>query len=185
MAERERSHTRGGVFVPRSQILSASDVHRALVRMSHEVAERNRGLEDVVLVGLQTGGVPLAARMAALLAEAEGIVVPVGTLDVAFYRDDIGLRPVLPEAVTDIPCDLTGRVVVLVDDVLFTGRTVRAALNALGDFGRARTIQLAVMVDRGHRDLPIRPEDVGKDLPTRRDEMVDVSEDGVVIGSLQ
>ena len=185
MAERERSHTRGGVFVPRSQILSASDVHRALVRMSHEVAERNRGLEDVVLIGLQTGGVPLATRMAALLAETEGIVVPVGTLDVAFYRDDIGLRPVLPEAVTDIPCDLTGRVVVLVDDVLFTGRTVRAALNALGDFGRARTIQLAVMVDRGHRELPIRPDYVGKNLPTRRDEMVDVSEDGVVIGSLQ
>jgi pyrimidine operon attenuation protein/uracil phosphoribosyltransferase len=185
VAERERSHTRSGVFVPRSQILSATDVHRALVRMSHEVAERNGGLEDVVLVGLQTGGVPLATRMAALLAEAEGITVPVGSLDVAFYRDDIGLRPVLPEAVTDIPCDLTGKVVVLVDDVLFTGRTVRAALNALGDFGRARTIQLGVMVDRGHRELPIRPDYVGKNLPTRRDEMVDVSEDGVVIGSLQ
>jgi pyrimidine operon attenuation protein / uracil phosphoribosyltransferase len=185
VAERERSHTRGGVFVPRSQILSASDVHRALVRMSHEVAERNGGLDDVVLVGLQTGGVPLAARMAAQLAETEGIAVPIGTLDVAFYRDDIGLRPVLPEAVTDVPCDLTGRVVVLVDDVLFTGRTIRAALNALGDFGRARAIQLAVMVDRGHRELPIRPDYVGKNLPTRRDEMVDVSEDGVVIGSLQ
>lgn len=185
MAERERSHTRGGVFVPRSQVLSASDVHRALVRMSHEVAERNGGLDHVVLVGLQTGGVPLANRMAALLAEAEGIAVPVGTLDVAFYRDDIGLRPVLPEAVTDVPCDLTGQVVVLVDDVLFTGRTVRAALNALSDFGRAQAIQLAVMVDRGHRELPIRPDYVGKNLPTRRDEMVDVSEDGVAIGSLQ
>jgi pyrimidine operon attenuation protein / uracil phosphoribosyltransferase len=185
VAERERSHTRGGVFVPRSQVLSAADVQRALVRMSHEVAERNGGLDDVVIVGLQTGGVPLAMRMAVVMREAESAEVPVGSLDVAFYRDDIGLRPVLPEAVTDVPCDLTGKVVVLVDDVLFTGRTVRAALNALGDFGRARAIQLAVMVDRGHRELPIRPDYVGKNLPTRRDEMVDVSEDGVVIGSLQ
>ncbi len=186
MAERERSHTRplGGVFVPRSVVLGADDVQRALVRMSHEIAERNGGLEDVVLVGLQTGGVPLAQRMANVLKEAEGTDVPLGTLDVAFYRDDIGLRPVLPEAVTDIPVDLTGRVVVLVDDVLYTGRTVRAALNALGDFGRARAIQLAVMIDRGHRELPIRPDFVGKNLPTSREEMVDVSEDGVAIGTL-
>jgi len=111
--------------------------------------------------------------------------VPVGTLDVAFYRDDIGLRPVLPEAATDITMDLTGQVVVLVDDVLFTGRTVRAALNALSDFGRARAVQLAVMVDRGHRELPIRPDFVGKNLPTRREEMVDVSEEGVLIGMLE
>ena len=185
MAERERSHTRAGVFVPRSQVLSADSVHRALVRMAHEIAERNGGLRDVVLVGLQTGGVPLARRIAATLSDVEAVTVPVGTLDVAFYRDDIGLRPVLPEAVTEVPCDLTGKVVVLVDDVLFTGRTVRAALNALGDFGRARIIQLAVMVDRGHRELPIRPDYVGKNLPTNRDEMVDVSEDGVMIGSLQ
>jgi pyrimidine operon attenuation protein/uracil phosphoribosyltransferase len=185
VAERERSHTRGGVFVPRSLVLSAADVQRALTRMAHEVAERNGGLDEVVLVGLQTGGVPLARFMADVLLEAEGVEVPVGTLDVAFYRDDIGLRPVLPEAVTDIPVDLTGQVVVLVDDVLFTGRTVRAALNALGDFGRARAVQLAVMVDRGHRELPIRPDYVGKNLPTSRDEMVDVSTDGVVIGMLR
>ena len=185
MAERERRHTRGGVFVPRSQVLSAADVHRALVRMAHEVAERNGGLDDVVLIGLQTGGVPLARNIAETLCGAEGVDVPMGTLDVAFYRDDIGLRPVLPEAVTEIPGDLTGKVVVLVDDVLFTGRTVRAALQALSDFGRARSVQLAVMVDRGHRDLPIRPDYVGKNLPTRRDEMVDVSEDGVTIGTLQ
>lgn len=184
MARRERSHTRGGSFVPRTQVLSAADVHRALVRMAHEVAERNGGLDDVVLVGLQTGGVPLAARMAEALARAEGVEVPVGTLDVAFYRDDIGLRPVLPEAVTDIAMDLTGRTVVLVDDVLFTGRTVRAALNALGEFGRAQMVQLAVMVDRGHRELPIRPDYVGKNLPTKRDELVDVSGDGVVLGGL-
>ncbi len=151
--------------------------------MAHEVAERNGGLDDVVLIGLQTGGVPLASRMAAVMHEVEGVEVPVGTLDVAFYRDDIGLRPVLPEATTDIPVDLTGRVVVLVDDVLFTGRTVRAALNALGDYGRARAVQLAVMVDRGHRELPIRPDYVGKNLPTRREEMVDVGEDGVAIGT--
>ena len=187
MAERERSHTRplGAVFVPHSQVLSASDVQRALTRMAHEVAERNGGLEDVVLIGLQTGGVPLAERMAAVLAEAEGVQVPVGTLDVAFYRDDIGLRPVLPEAATEIPVDLNAMVVVLVDDVLFTGRTIRAALNALNDYGRAKAVQLAVMVDRGHRELPIRPDFVGKNLPTRREEMVDVGEDGVWIGTLE
>ena len=188
MAERERSHTRplGGVFVAHSQVLSAADVQRALTRMSHEIVERNGGVEDVVLVGLQTGGVPLASRMAETLRQIEGTAkVDLGSLDVAFYRDDIGLRPVLPEAVTDIPVDLAGRVVVLVDDVLFTGRTIRAALNALNDFGRARSVQLAVMIDRGHRELPIRPDYVGKNLPTRREEMVDVGEDGVWIGTLE
>jgi pyrimidine operon attenuation protein / uracil phosphoribosyltransferase len=187
VAERERSHTRplGGVFVAHSQVLSAPDVQRALTRMSHEVVERNGGVSDVVLVGLQTGGVPLATRMAANLAQIEGDDVPLGSLDVAFYRDDIGLRPVLPEAVTTIPGDLAGKVVVLVDDVLFTGRTIRAALNALNDFGRARSIQLAVMIDRGHRELPIRPDYVGKNLPTRREEMVDVGDDGVWIGTLE
>ena len=187
MAERERSHTRplGGVFVAHSQVLTAGDVSRALTRMSHEIVERNGGTEDVVLIGLQTGGVPLATRMAETLREIEPTELDVGSLDVAFYRDDIGLRPVLPEAVTDIPCDLAGKVVVLVDDVLFTGRTIRAALNALNDFGRARAIQLAVMVDRGHRELPIRPDYVGKNLPTRREEMVDVGGDGVFIGTLE
>jgi pyrimidine operon attenuation protein/uracil phosphoribosyltransferase len=153
--------------------------------MAHEVVERNGGIEDVVLIGLQTGGVPLATKMAANLRQIEGEEVPLGSLDVAFYRDDIGLRPVLPEAVTQVPCDLAGRIVVLVDDVLFTGRTIRAALNALNDYGRARSIQLAVMVDRGHRELPIRPDYVGKNLPTRREEMVDVGEDGVWIGALE
>ena len=186
MAERERSHTRplGGVFVAHSQVLSPADVQRALTRMSHEVVERNGGVEDVVLVGLQTGGVPLAARMAEILGQIEGVTLPVGCLDVAFYRDDIGLRPVLPEAVTDIPMDLDGKVVVLVDDVLFTGRTVRAALDALADHGRARAVQLAVMIDRGHRELPIRPDFVGKNLPTRRDELVMVTSDGVALGEL-
>jgi pyrimidine operon attenuation protein/uracil phosphoribosyltransferase len=139
---------------------------------------------DLVIVGLQTGGVWIAERLARIIGEVGGEDVVTGTLDVAFYRDDIGLRPVLPEATTDIPVDLTGRTVVLVDDVLFTGRTIRAALNALGDYGRARAVQLAVMVDRGHRELPIRPDFVGKNLPTRRDEMVDATESGVVIGDI-
>jgi pyrimidine operon attenuation protein/uracil phosphoribosyltransferase len=184
VAERERRLTlpRGGVFVPRVQVLAAEDVHRAVVRIAHEIVERNRGLENIVLVGLQTGGVPLAYRIAAVLEEMGGTSLPVGTLDVAFYRDDVGLRPVLPEASTDIPFDLTGRIVILVDDVLFTGRTVRAALNALADYGRAQAVQLAVMVDRGHRELPIRPDYVGKNLPTRVDEQVDVSAEGVMLG---
>jgi pyrimidine operon attenuation protein / uracil phosphoribosyltransferase len=187
VAERERSHTRplGGVFVAHSQVLSAADVSRGLTRMSHEILERNGGLQDLVLIGLQTGGVPLATRMAETLRQIENADLELGSLDVAFYLDDIGLRPVLPEAVTDVPSDLAGKVVVLVDDVLFTGRTIRAALNALNDFGRAKAVQLAVMVDRGHRELPIRPDYVGKNLPTRREEMVDVGEDGVWIGTLE
>ncbi|MHB8243971.1 MAG: bifunctional pyr operon transcriptional regulator/uracil phosphoribosyltransferase PyrR [Acidimicrobiales bacterium] len=164
--------------------MDADGVSRALRRIAHEVIERNHGLEDVVVIGLETGGVPLAERLVRVLTEIEGMTVPFGSLDVAFYRDDIGLRPVLPEEVTNIPLDLTGRTVVLVDDVLFTGRTVRAALDALADHGRARAVQLAVMVDRGHRELPIRPDYVGKNLPTRRDELVDVTADGVSIGDL-
>jgi pyrimidine operon attenuation protein/uracil phosphoribosyltransferase len=183
VAERERSHTRGGVFVPRAVVLSSADVQRALTRMAHEVAERNGGVDDVVLVGLQTGGVPLATRMAQLLSEVEGASVPVGSLDVAFYRDDIGLRPVLPQAVTEIPCDLTAKIVVLVDDVLFTGRTIRAALNALSDWGRPQSVQLAVMVDRGHRELPIRPDYVGKNLPSSQSEAIVATLEGVWIGT--
>ena len=186
MAERERRTTPpyGGVFVPRTRIMDAEAVRRAITRIAHEVIERNAGLEDVVVVGLQTGGVPLARQLADELERIEGTEVPVGTLDVAFYRDDIGLRPVMPEAVTNIPVDLGARVVVLVDDVLFTGRTIRAAMDALTDFGRPRAIQLAVMIDRGHRELPIRPDFVGKNLPTRRDEAVDVHEDGVDLGDM-
>ena len=188
MAERERRITPpyGGVFVARTRVMDADDVQRAIWRMAHEIIERNHGLDDVVLVGLQTGGVPLAERLAeALDADRGRRASPVGTLDVAFYRDDIGLRPVLPEAVTDIPSTSTGATVVLVDDVLFTGRTIRAALDALTDYGRPRAVQLAVMVDRGHRELPIRPDYVGKNLPTRRDEVVDVSDDGVDLGEMR
>ncbi len=190
MAERERRLTRpyGGVFVARTQVMAADEIQRAIRRMAHEILERNHGLEEVVLVGLQTGGVVIAQAIAESLADIEGDdhdgPVPVGTLDVALYRDDIGIRPVLPEEVTEIPVDLDGRDVVLIDDVLFTGRTIRAALDALTDFGRPRTVQLAVMVDRGHRELPIRPDYTGKNLPTRRDELVDVALDGVWLGEM-
>jgi pyrimidine operon attenuation protein/uracil phosphoribosyltransferase len=167
--------------------MSGDDLRRAITRIAHEIVERNHGLDDVTLVGLQTGGVPLAHKLAQELERIEGAnrAIPTGTLDATFYRDDIGLRPLVPEAVTEIPDDLTGRTVVLVDDVLFTGRTVRAALNALNDYGRPRAVQLAVMVDRGHRELPIRPDFVGKNLPTRRDEVVDVSDDGVNLGEVR
>jgi pyrimidine operon attenuation protein/uracil phosphoribosyltransferase len=164
--------------------MDATAVQRAVWRMAHEIIERNKGLEGLVLVGLQTGGVRLAEQLADALEAIEAVRAPVGTLDVALHRDDIGLRPVLPEAPTDIAFDLTSRVVVLVDDVLFTGRTVRAALDALNDFGRPRAVQLAVMIDRGHRELPIRPDYVGKNLPTRRDEVVNVHEDGVDLGEM-
>ncbi len=186
MAERERRNTPpfGGVFVPRSQVLDAGDVRRAVWRMANEIVEANRGAESVVLVGLQTGGVALAHALADALDRIAGERPEVGTLDVAFHRDDIGLRPVLPQAPTDLDFDLDGTTVVLVDDVLFTGRTIRAALDALHDFGRPRAVQLAVMIDRGHRELPIRPDYVGKNLPTRRDEIVDVTLDGVELGEV-
>ncbi len=164
--------------------MDSEDIRRAIWRMAHEIIERNQGMAEIVLVGLQTGGVLLADALATALEEIEGTRPRTGTLDVAFYRDDIGVRPVLPEAVTDITFDVSGKVVVLVDDVLFTGRTVRAALDALTDYGRARAVQLAVMVDRGHRELPIRPDYVGKNLPTRRDEMVDVTLAGVELGEM-
>jgi len=186
MAQRERplAPPHGGVFVARTEVMSADDVRRATTRIAHEIIERNHGLDGVVLIGLQTGGVWLAQAIADAIARIEAVTLPLGTIDVAFYRDDIGMRPVMPEAVTDISVDLTGRTVVLVDDVLFTGRTIRAALNALSDYGRAKAVQLAVMVDRGHRELPIRPDFVGKNLPTRRDETVDVTADGVRIGDM-
>ena len=187
MAERERRITPpyGGVFVARTRVMSRDDLNRAVWRMAHEIIEHNHGLERVVLVGLQTGGVPLAHKLGTALEQIEGEAPPVGSLDVAFYRDDIGLRPVLPEAVTDLPADLDGATIVLVDDVLFTGRTIRAALDALTAYGRPRSVQLAVMVDRGHRELPIRPDYIGKNLPTRRDEVVDVGPEGVELGEMR
>ena len=186
MAERERRQAPpyGGVFAARTRVMDRDDLQRAVWRMAHEIVEANHGVDDVLIIGLQTGGIPVAEALASALTSIEGHEVAVGSLDVAFYRDDIGLRPVLPEAVTDIPGSLDGRTVVLCDDVLFTGRTIRAALNALSDYGRPRAVQLAVMVDRGHRELPIRPDYVGKNLPTRRDEVVDVHADGVDLGEM-
>jgi len=161
-------------LVHRTGVFDAGDLRRAHTRIAHEIVERNRGADDVVLVGLYTRGVAIAHRLAAAIAEFENVEVPVGALDVAFFRDDIALRPVTPAGPTEIPVDVTGRTIVLVDDVLFTGRTVRAALDALTDLGRPQSVQLAVLVDRGHRELPIRPDYVGKNLPTSLDEDVRV-----------
>jgi pyrimidine operon attenuation protein / uracil phosphoribosyltransferase len=187
VADEEGVPTRpdGRVFHAQATVLSADDVRRALVRIAHEIVERNQGTDKLVIVGLANGGVPLATSIGTLVSEIAGAIVPVGTLDIGLYRDDVALRPVIGIARTEIPVDLTGRTVILVDDVLFTGRTVRAALDALADHGRAIAIQLAVMVDRGHRELPIRPDYIGKNIPTRRDELVDVSLDGVVLGTLE
>jgi len=157
----------GGSFVFRTAVFDADDLRRAHTRIAHEIVERNHGADGVVLVGLYTRGLAIARRLAAAIERFEGVTVPVGALDVAFYRDDIGLRPVQPLGPTEVPVDVGGRVVVLVDDVLFTGRTVRAALDALTELGRPRAVQLAVIVDRGHRELPIRADFVGKNLPTR------------------
>ena len=164
------------------RVLSGDDVRRATTRMAHEILERNRGLDGVVLLGVHTGGVWLAERLAAEIGRIER-PVPVGAIDASLYRDDIGMRPVHPAGRSAIPTGLDGATVVLVDDVLFTGRTVRAALDAVADYGRPRAVQLAVMVDRGHRELPIRPDFVGKNLPTSRDEDVQVGPEEVVIVS--
>lgn len=162
------------------QVLSADDVRRATTRMAHEIIERNQGLDGVTLIGIQTGGVWLADALGSEIARIES-EIPVGSVDASLYRDDIGLRPVSPASVSDIGFDVDGATIVLVDDVLFTGRTVRAALDALGDYGRPKAVQLAVMIDRGHRELPIRPDYVGKNLPTGADENVSVTIDGVTI----
>jgi pyrimidine operon attenuation protein / uracil phosphoribosyltransferase len=166
--------------------MNADDIRRATTRVAHEIVERNGGIDNLALIALQTGGVAFAHALAQDLQRIEGTEVVLGTLDVANFRDDAGVRSMVPSTVTDIPFDLTGMRVVVVDDVLFTGRTVRAALNALNSHGRAESTQLAVMVDRGHRELPIRPDYVGKNLPTRRDEQVavDVTK-GVTIGDVQ
>jgi pyrimidine operon attenuation protein/uracil phosphoribosyltransferase len=188
-----------GLFVARSHdpsavdpgdaatVLTSADVRRALTRIAHEIVERNHGADRIVLIGLQNQGDVLARRLAAAIEQFEGVTIPVGALDVSFYRDDIGLRPVRPAGPTDVAFPIDGRIVVLVDDVLYTGRTIRAALDALTDLGRPRAVQLAVLVDRGHRELPIRPDFVGKNLPTHVTEDVQVTvtdtgaDDGVVL----
>jgi len=168
-------------------LMDAADVARALRRIAHEIAERNRGTAGLVVVGIHTRGVPLAERLAGALAEAEA-PVPVGELDITLYRDDLDRRPTTRVGTTRMPGSIDDRVVVLVDDVLFTGRTVRAALDCLADLGRPRRVELAVLVDRGHRELPIRADYVGKNLPTSSSERVSVhlaevdGEDAVLIG---
>jgi pyrimidine operon attenuation protein/uracil phosphoribosyltransferase len=156
-------------------ILAAEDVRRAIARIAHEIVERNRGLDDVVLVGMRTRGVPLAERLARAIQEFEGRAVPVGALDIGLYRDDIPAMELRAQIKpTELPTGIDGKRVVLIDDVLYTGRSIRAALDALIDFGRPASIQLAVIVDRGHRELPIRPDYVGKNIPTAADEDVQV-----------
>lgn len=156
-------------------VLGPDEIRRALTRIGHEILERTDGASDVVLLGIPTRGVPLAHRLAARLDQTEGVRVPVGSLDVTLYRDDLRLRPARTLGHTEVPgSGIDGRVVILVDDVLYSGRTVRAALDALGDIGRPRAVQLAVLVDRGHRELPIRPDYVGKNLPTAKREAVRV-----------
>ncbi|NOK60263.1 MAG: bifunctional pyr operon transcriptional regulator/uracil phosphoribosyltransferase PyrR [Chloroflexi bacterium AL-W] len=156
------------------QILSADDIRRAVTRIAHEIAERNEGVHNIVLVGIRRRGVPLAHRIASTMADFEGTKVPVGVLDITLYRDDLALRNPAPIVrSTDIPFDVSSRTVVLIDDVLYTGRTIRAALDALSDFGRPERIQCAVLVDRGHRELPIRADFVGKNVPTSRDEQIE------------
>ena len=156
-------------------VLDSDDVARALTRISHEILERNKGAEDLLLLGLHTRGVPLAKRIAAKIEQVEGTAVPVGSLDVTRYRDDLRSQPTRSPHKTQLPASgLDGRIVVLVDDVLFSGRTIRAALDALNDLGRPASVRLAVLVDRGHRELPIRADHVGKNLPTARSERVTV-----------
>jgi pyrimidine operon attenuation protein/uracil phosphoribosyltransferase len=157
-------------------VLDARDITRALTRISHEILERNRGADDLVLLGIPSRGVPLAERIAERMALVEGVSVPVGSLDVTMYRDDLRLKPARTLMPTDIPAGgIDGKTVVLVDDVLYSGRTIRAALDALTEVGRPKAVQLAVLVDRGHRELPIRADFVGKNLPTSLAERVRVS----------
>jgi pyrimidine operon attenuation protein/uracil phosphoribosyltransferase len=170
------------------QIMTADEIRRATIRLSHEIVEKHAGTDGLVLIGIQRRGVPLARRVAAAIAEHEGVVIPVGALDITFYRDDLSLvaqQPVVKGTV--LPTAIDGKTIVLIDDVLYTGRTIRAAMDALVDFGRPQAIRLAVLVDRGHRELPIRADHVGKNVPTSREEQVRVhveeidGEDGVEI----
>jgi pyrimidine operon attenuation protein/uracil phosphoribosyltransferase len=169
-----RDDPRGGEE-QRKTVLEPAEIRRALTRIAHEILERTNGAADVVLLGIPTRGVPLAQRLAERLEQVEGRPVPAGSLDITMYRDDLRLRPTRALGHTEVPAaGIDGRIVVLVDDVLYSGRTARAALDALGELGRPRAVQLAVLIDRGHRELPIRADYVGKNLPTSQREMVRV-----------
>lgn len=165
------------------ELLDKQDIERAITRMAHEIIEKNKGIKSICLVGIQRGGVHIAHRLSAKLREIEGTDLPVGTLDIALYRDDLNVRtdqPVVRR--TQVPCEINDQKIVLIDDVLFTGRSIRAAMDAVMDLGRPSAIQLAVLVDRGHRELPIKADYVGKNIPTSTNETVKVelSEDGEV-----
>ncbi|AGB40871.1 pyrimidine operon attenuation protein/uracil phosphoribosyltransferase [Halobacteroides halobius DSM 5150] len=160
----------------KKELIDADGIRRALTRISHEIIEKNEGLEDIVVIGIRTRGVPLANRISNKLADIEGEEVLAGSLDITLYRDDlttVANQPIVHK--TEIPFDITGKKVILVDDVLYTGRTVRSALDALMDLGRPQNIQLAILIDRGHRELPIRADFVGKNLPTSHQEVIDVN----------
>ncbi len=164
-----------GSLTVKAQIMDGEAISRSLVRISHEIVERNKGADNIVLIGIRRRGVPLAERLKTIITEFQEVSVPSGSLDITLYRDDLTLRHDHPTVHrTDVPFDITGRTVILVDDVLYTGRTIRAAMDALIDLGRPSTIQLAVLVDRGHRELPIRADYVGKNVPTSQHEAVEV-----------
>ncbi len=175
------------VFREKAQVLDEKGIRRAITRIAHEVLERNKGAQNLVLIGIRSRGVYLANRLSREIADIENLEPPVGILDISFYRDDIATHQVHVSS-TEIPFDVTEKDVVLVDDVLFTGRSVRAAMDAIMDFGRPASVQLAVLIDRGHRELPIRPDYIGKNIPTARKEKVQVKlrdengADSVVIG---
>ena len=179
-------------IVKKTSIMDADGgIRRALIRIAHEITEKNRGVENVALVGIRTRGVPLAARIAEEIQKIENVSVPTGSLDITLYRDDLttmGYNPVIHG--TEIDFDVTGKHIVLVDDVLYTGRTIRAALDALIDMGRPKSIQLAVLIDRGHRELPIRADYAGKNVPTSRKETIEVAlqeegkTDEVILGEI-
>ena len=178
-------------IVKKTSIMDADGIRRALIRIAHEITEKNKGVKNVALVGIRTRGVPLAARIAEEIQKIENVKVPTGSLDITLYRDDLttmGYNPVIHG--TEIDFDVTGKHIVLVDDVLYTGRTIRAALDAIIDMGRPNSIQLAVLIDRGHRELPIRADYAGKNVPTSRKETVEVAlqeegkEDEVILGEI-
>ena len=162
--------------MPEKILLTSREIERALARIAHEIVEKNKGTEGVVFVGMRTRGVPLARRIAEIIEDFEGTPIPVGTLDIGLYRDDISPSDSRPatESYTDIPIGITDRRLILVDDVLYTGRSIRAAMDALMDLGRPKSIQLAVLIDRGHRELPVRADYVGKNIPSSKDEEIQV-----------